>query len=186
MMGTWNFVWIIALAGLVVPTWAAADNDAKPAFHWCPAGDCDLRAALQKPLGRAPLHLVYFRSDVCPACVTLEANITQAGLTLLESWAADPGVELLVVDLSAPQEEFDTATFALVDRGLAKIYNGYLGITGLIAIAPSGSPAPVACLNLRHDADAMKYVVSELSERLRSGETLATGDDLFCPPFQRR
>jgi len=154
--------------------------------NWCPDGDCTVRQKLVKPLGKALVHIVYLRSDVCPACTALEQKLAAAPTNPLEVWAADPRIELLVVDLNATEAEFNKTAYALVDRGIAPIYNGYFGLTGLMAVAQTGADAPIACLSHQYDPQAMISIVSRIADRIAAGERPEAGSDPFCPAYLNR
>lgn len=173
----------LMLAGLGTGVMVTAPAFATPAYNWCPGGQCQTRAALERPLGAAAVHLIYFRSDQCGACVELEGRFLHQQPDVLSGWRNDPRVEMLVVDLHADPAEFDRTLYALIDRGLAPIYNGYLGLTGLIVVAQTGGTQPTACLNIRHTNDSMLAITQRIADAVSRGQPPAQGQDLMCPPF---
>jgi len=122
---------------------------------------------------------IYFRSDWCPNCVILEPSLDEA-----RARSRELPLELLVIDLSAGEAEFQLALGAVLDRGLARYYNQYFGLTGFVLYAAADTGEVLDCVTRLHDADAIVRVENHAVEAVRSRlpHERAPGGAALCPP----
>ena len=126
-----------------------------------------LMLALLAPLASfadAPLKIISFRADWCPACHVFEPALSRA----LENYSRAQ-VELVTLDLTHLKSDPDSrdALIAATHTRL-RIHNaGYLwdwyeGRTGMAVLIATGTGKPVACIDSRHSARDMTDTI-ELS-----------------------
>ena len=94
------------------------------------------------------LYAVYFRADFCGNCRVLDPELAAA-----RAASRDLPVRHLTLDLDAPAEDYDAVMFAMLDRGLADLYNAYLGLTGVVFLIAPDTGLPVDCLTRQDNAD---------------------------------
>ncbi|WP_417470483.1 hypothetical protein [Maricaulis sp.] len=125
---------------------------------------------------------IYFRSDWCPNCAILEPMLDEA-----RARSPDLPLELLVIDLSAGEAEFQLALGAVLDRGLARYYNQYFGLTGFVLYAAADTGEVLDCVTRLHDADAIMRVESHAVDAVRNRPPHARtpGGAALCPPPMR-
>ncbi|WP_417482112.1 hypothetical protein [Maricaulis sp.] len=125
---------------------------------------------------------IYFRSDWCPNCAILEPSLEDA-----RARSQDLPLELLVIDLSAGEADFQLALGEVLDRGLARHYNQYFGLTGFVLYAAADTGEVLDCVTRLHDADAIVRVENHVVEAVRSRppHDRAPGGAALCPPPMR-
>lgn len=131
----------------------------------------------------AEIYAVYFRSDSCPNCLILDPELENA-----RAATADLAIRHLTVDLDAPSDEYYRVLFALMDSGLADIYNAYLGLTGIVFLVDPATRLPVDCLTRREDAASLSSRMRRALSRVREPETSVHEDIVGsrCPRPLRR
>tara|TARA_R110002072_G_scaffold10833_10_gene50147 strand:- start:731 stop:1264 length:534 start_codon:yes stop_codon:yes gene_type:complete len=125
---------------------------------------------------------IYFRSDWCPNCAILEPSLDE-----VRARSQELPLELMVVDLSAGEAEFQLALGEVLDRGLARYYNQYFGLTGFVLYAAADTGEVLDCVTRLHDADAIMRVEARAIEavRTRPPNERAPGGIALCPPPMR-
>lgn len=129
-----------------------------------------------------PVYAVYFRSDRCPNCIILDPALDRA-----RSVTSDLQIAHLTLDLDASASEFDQAMFALLDRGMADLYNSYLGLTGVVFLVDPETGMPFDCLTRRETVTDLVTRLETASMRQQSGRAEpADAIGTVCPPPLRR
>ncbi|MEO1038854.1 MAG: hypothetical protein AAFX09_04855 [Pseudomonadota bacterium] len=127
----------------------------------------------------ADLYAVYFRSDNCPNCLILDPQLIEAR----EATARLP-IRHLTLNLDDAAEDYDAVMFAMLDRGLADLYNAYLGLTGVVFLIAPDTGLPVDCLTRRDDAERqaqrLENALGQVYSRAPDERTPVVGSQ--CPP----
>ena len=111
------------------------------------------------------LYAVYFRSDNCPNCLILDPEFD-----LAKSETTHLPIKHITLDISASEEVYTNAMYAMMDRGMADLFNSYLGLTGVIFLIDPQTHLPVGCLTRRFGADGLKAHLQGAVAAVQSGD----------------
>jgi thiol-disulfide isomerase/thioredoxin len=131
-----------------------------------------------------PLIAVYYRADWCANCRVLEPIYDDAR-NLVQSHGLE--VEYLTLDLTAPAAAFDNAMFAMLDHRMAHIYNGYVGVTGIVFIAAGDTGELLDCITRRDSSTVIlaRFERAEEHVRIAAPGERADPTGASCPPALR-
>jgi len=131
----------------------------------------------------ADMYAVYFRSDRCPNCIILDPELAEA-----RSATSQLPIRHITLDLDASASEYDEAMFALIDRGMADLYNAYLGLTGVVFLIDPGTGLPVDCLTRRQNASGLADRLESALVQTQQSDQVLDPDVIgrLCPPPLRR
>ena len=135
--------------------------------------------------GHSPeLVAVYFRADWCSNCRILDPVYQEAQSVIADT---GPRVEMFSLDSTASAEAFDAAMFAMLDRRMADIYKGYVGVTGIVFIAAADSGELLDCITRRDSVSTMVARFERASEQISQTEPghRASPIGMACPPMIR-
>jgi hypothetical protein len=142
-----------------------------------------ISAAAQSAAQAETLYAVYFRSDRCPNCIILDPELEHA-----RSITGALPIRHITLDLDASASEYDQAMLALIDRGMADLYNSYLGLTGIVFLVDPETGLPFDCLTRRETRDdlasRLEMASASLQQAGRAGPRHAIGS--LCPAPLRR
>jgi thiol-disulfide isomerase/thioredoxin len=128
------------------------------------------------------VYAMYFRSDWCPNCRILEPNLHSA-----RQASSDLPVGYVVVDLSANDHDYEIVLYDLLDKGLARHYNQYLGLTGFVMFVASDTSEVIDCVTRLNDADEIVQIAARAVDAVRTtqpGERSPNGLDMCPPPLR--
>jgi hypothetical protein len=134
------------------------------------------------PIGaqeRDLVYAMYFRSDWCPNCRILEPNLHVARQS-----SRHLPVGYVVVDLSASDHDYEIVLYDLLDKGLARHYNQYLGLTGFVMYVAADTAEVIDCVSRLNDADAIIHIATRAVETVRTTPPGSRSPDRSgaCPP----
>jgi hypothetical protein len=142
-----------------------------------------ISAAAQSAAQGETLYAVYFRSDRCPNCIILDPALEHA-----RSITGALPILHLTLDLDVSASEYDQAMYALIDRGMADLYNSYLGLTGVVFLVDPDTGLPFDCLTRRQNRDDLAARLERASTRMGQSGSAARSDAIggVCPAPMRR
>ena len=172
--------------GLQVLVIAASQTNRIKAARLAGLGACLavlLSVTAQSAAYAEEVYAVYFRSDRCPNCIILDPELERA-----RSATADLPVTHLTLDLDASAPDYDRAMFALLDRGMADLYNSYLGLTGVVFLVNPHTGVPFDCLTRRETAADLAARLEMASARMQQSGAAEPSDEIGagCPAPLRR
>jgi hypothetical protein len=142
-----------------------------------------ISAAAQSAAQAETLYAVYFRSDRCPNCIILDPELEHA-----RSATGALPILHITLDLDVSASEYDQAMFALIDRGMADLYNSYLGLTGVVFLVDPETGLPFDCLTRRENRDGLAARLQMASASLHQAGPAEPRHAIGsrCPPPLRR
>lgn len=142
-----------------------------------------LSATAQPAAYAEEVYAVYFRGDRCPNCIILDPALESA-----RSATRDLPIAHLTLDLDASASDYDRAMFALLDRGMADLYNAYLGLTGVVFLVDPSSGLPFDCLTRRETAADLAARLEMASARMQQPAAAGQSHEIGagCPAPLRR